>query len=256
MPRLTILGTGTSTGVPQMGCTCPVCTSSDPLDMRLRTSALLETASKRRILFDCGPDFRQQMLSLPFHRLDAVLLTHEHYDHVGGLDDLRPFSVFGEVNVYADPICRAHLLDRIPYCFGQSLYPGVPKINLCEVDFDQPFEAAGEKIVPIRLFHGKLPIAGYRIGDMGYLTDMSRIEPEEKAKIDSVKLLVVNALRDEPHPSHQSLSEALTFIESLQPQPERVYLVHFAHQIGLHRDLIRRLPPHVFPAFDGLTIEF
>lgn len=254
MATLHFLGTGTSTGVPQIGCGCAVCRSSDPHDHRLRTSALIETDDGRRILIDCGPDFRQQLLALPFRPLDGVLLTHEHYDHVGGLDDLRPFSIFGHVDVYADAYCARHLLDRIPYCFVEHKYPGVPNIALHTIRPDVPLELAGLQVLPLRVWHGRLPILGYRFGSLAYLTDMSRMEEEELSKLEGVETLVINALRHKPHHSHQSLDEALAVIRTLRPKVS--YLIHASHELGLHVDIEASLPKGVHQAYDGLTIMF
>lgn len=254
MPKLYFLGTGTSTGVPQMGCGCKVCRSVDPRDSRLRTSVLIETEAGKRLLVDCGPDFRQQMLALPFGPIGAVLLTHEHYDHVGGLDDLRPLSVFGRVDVYADEYCARHLLQRIPYCFVEHKYPGVPNIALHHLTPHVQISTAGLEILPVRVMHGELPIVGFRIGKMAYITDMSAMESGEKEYLKGVKLLVVNALRMDGHHSHQSLPEALRFIGELKP--ERAYLIHMSHQIGLHAEVEKMLPPHVHLAYDGLQIAW
>lgn len=249
---LTFLGTGTSTGVPQMGCGCAVCRSDDRRDRRLRTSALLETGDGRRVLFDCGPDFRQQMLRLPFSRIDAVLITHEHYDHVGGLDDLRPFSVFGQVDVYADASCARHLRERIPYCFGECKYPGVPQIFLHTLQPGVARQIAGLEVLPVEVMHGKLPILAYRIDSLAYVTDMSTIAPQELERLRGVRTLVLNALRIEPHPSHESLDEAIEIIRILQP--ERCFLIHASHQLGLHREVQARLPEGVTLAYDGLQV--
>lgn len=175
--KVRIIGSGTSTGVPQIGCTCPVCTSSDLKDNRLRASAIVET-DDARILIDCGPDFRTQVLHLPFERIDGVLITHEHYDHVGGLDDLRPFCRFGSVPIYAEDYVAQGLRLRMPYCFVDHRYPGVPDIPLQEISAGQSFSINHTEVLPLRVMHGRLPILGYRIGQLGYITDMLTM-PEE-----------------------------------------------------------------------------
>lgn len=252
MAQLTFLGTGTSTGVPQIGCQCPVCRSTHPKDHRLRTSALYETDEGKRILIDCGPDFRQQMLGQAFAPIHLVLLTHEHYDHVGGLDDLRPFTASGSVPIVCNELCAQHLRQRMPYCFVEHKYPGVPQIDLQVVSPEQTLCSCGQAITPIEVMHGQLPILGYRIGSMAYLTDMSAITPREKHKIKGCRLLVVNALRTAPHHSHQSLSQALELIEECEP--ETAYLIHMSHQMGLHDEVQSQLPQNVFLAYDGLRV--
>lgn len=287
--KITILGTGTSCGVPQIGCGCVVCTSTDPHDKRQRCSALVE-ANGVRVLIDCGPDFREQMLRLDFQPLDAVLITHEHYDHVGGLDDLRPYSIFGDVDVYAEPFCMQHLMERIPYCFTpkEKRYPGVPAINLLPIEPHVPLtitckqpalvddkyldESARTKrqevlvnrsqdairdkkleIMPIRVMHGKLPIVGFRMQNFAYITDMSSIESGELAYLQGVELLVVNALRHQPHPSHQTLEQAIEFSRAIGAK--ETYFVHMSHHILPHAQEQARLPEHFHLAYDGLVLE-
>lgn len=252
--KLTFLGTGTSVGVPTIGCTCRVCSSTDPHDKRLRASVLVESGDAR-VLVDCGPDFRQQMLGREFKKIDAVLLTHEHYDHVGGIDDLRPFCTFGEVDVYADGNTVGDLRRRIPYCFGESKYPGVPKINLSVVEPHRPFSIGSIDVLPIQVMHGKLPILGYRFGDLVYITDMKTIRKEEMEYLKGVKILIVNALRFSPeHHSHMTVNEAMEFIRMVSPQ--KTYFTHMGHDIGLHEEVNRQLPDDMDLAYDGQMIEF
>lgn len=248
--KLIFLGTGTSTGNPEIGCHCEVCTSKDARDWRLRASLLVETEGKK-ILIDCGPDFRWQMLSHRIEHLDAVLITHEHYDHVGGLDDLRPFCREKGVDIYAEDYVAEAIRTRIPYAFRAHKYPGVPNLKLHPVPL-HPFEAAGVRIIPIRVMHGKLPIYGYRIGNMAYLTDVKSIPEASYAGLEGLDVLVLDALRAEPHPSHESLGEALAQIERIRPK--ETYLIHMSHRIGLHAIIEKELPPHVHYAYDGLMV--
>lgn len=251
MIQITFLGTGTSTGIPQIGCTCPVCTSTDPKDNRLRTSAMISVNGKN-ILIDCGPDFRQQMLRSHLRRIDAVLITHIHYDHTGGIDDLRPFGENRMLPIYMESSVAEGIRNRLPYCFADHRYPGVPNIMLQEIE-TEPFTIEGITVTPIRVMHYKLPILGYRIGGLAYITDALTIPETEYEKLKGVDVLVINALRKQPHLSHQTLNEALQVIGRVNPR--EAYLVHMSHHMGLTAEVEKELPPHVHFAYDGLTIE-
>ena len=251
--RLTFLGTGTSGGVPSIGCQCNVCQSNDPHDKRLRCSALLETDSTR-VLLDCSPDFRQQILPFDFKPIDAVLLTHIHYDHVSGIDDIRPFCVFGSVNIYADEATEKALRITMPYCFGEHLYPGVPLLNLHTVVLHEQISVGDIDIIPFQVMHGKLPILAFRIGTLAYITDMKTIEETEMQYLQGIDTLVVNALRrTKEHHSHQLLDDAIAFAKRVGAR--QTYLIHCTHQMGFHAEVSRLLPEGVFLAYDGLVIE-
>lgn len=249
---VTFLGTGTSTGVPQLGCDCEVCRSQDRRDKRLRSSVLIETP-KTNILIDCGPDFRSQMLSLGhLSRLDAVLLTHEHYDHVGGIDDLRPYNVFGTTRIYAEEACSAHIKERLPYCFVQNKYPGVPQLDLETCHVHQAFKIGSLDVMPIRVMHGHAPILGYRIGNMAYLTDIKYLPEEELPYLQHLDLLILGALRFEPHATHESIDEAIQLARRINAG--RTYLIHMSHHAGLHAKLEQYLPDRVYASYDNLRI--
>lgn len=248
--KITFLGTGTSTGVPEIGCQCKVCTSTDKRDWRMRTSVLVETKGKR-LLLDCGPDFRWQMITNKIYHLDGVIISHEHYDHVSGLDDLRPFCKEGDMNLYAERNVVDAIITRMPYAFRQHRYPGVPKLKLHCVD-EQAFQAAGVDVLPVRVFHGQLPIWGYRIGNMAYLTDVKNLPETELPKLKGLDFLIITALRQGAHPTHLSLEESLQHIERIAPK--EAYLIHMSHSIGLHAEVEKTLPPHVHLSYDGLQV--
>jgi phosphoribosyl 1,2-cyclic phosphate phosphodiesterase len=214
---------------------------------------LVET-EQTRVLIDCGPDFRQQILPQPFRKIDGILITHSHYDHVGGMDDIRPYCQFGEINVYADPIARQGMLQMLPYCFAENRYPGVPAIGLHEIHAHEPLKIGDLDILPIEVMHGKLPILGYRIGKLTYITDMKTIEETEYPYLEGTELLVVNALRFiKPHHSHQLVDDAIAFARRVGAR--QTLLIHMCHDIGLHEQVNRHLPPDIQLAYDSQTLE-
>lgn len=247
---VTVLGSGTSKGVPEVGCLCRVCRSDDPRDKRLRTTILVKTHGMT-ILLDASPDFREQALRENLDNVDALIITHSHYDHVGGIDDLRPFCADKRIPVYAAKDVNVDLHRRIDYCFKEHPYPGVPTFEMHEID-NEPFYINGLKIIPIRVMHGKLPIFGYRIGDFAFITDAKYIDDEEIDKLTGVKVLIINALREREHFAHLNVKEALEIIKRVNP--EKAYLTHFNHEIK-HSELEEKLPPNVKPAYDGLHIR-
>ena len=251
--RIRILGSGTSMGVPTLGCDCEVCRSTDPHDKRLRSSALVYT-DDAVILIDCGPDFREQMLQVqPFVVPDAILITHEHSDHVGGLDDLRPSNVFGDVNVYAEDYTAHDLRTRLPYCFVEQKYPGVPGITLQEIKPFEPFKIKQTEILPLRVMHGKLPILGFRIGNLGYVTDMKTMPEASYDALHDLDILIMNALHVYEHPTHQNIQQAIE--TALRIGAKETYFIHMSHYAGLHAVADKQLPPHIHFAYDGLTLE-
>lgn len=248
--RITMLGTGTSKGVPEVGCGCEVCTSSDSHDKRLRASVLVETAGLR-LLIDPSPDFRMQALRHCPADIDAVLVTHSHYDHVGGFDDLRPFCGNGRLPVYLGKDVNADLHKRLDYCFREKLYPGVPEFEMHEIE-DSGFRIQGLRIRPVQVMHGSLPIFGYRIGRFAYVTDAKTIEPCELEKLEDLSVLILNALRERHHFAHLSIGEALELIGGISP--EYAVLTHFNHETS-HRKLLSMLPENVLAGYDGLEIS-
>lgn len=250
--EIEFLGTGTSTGVPMLRCHCPVCMSDDPRDKRLRTSAIVRYQGAR-ILIDCGPDFRTQMLRASDDNLDAVLITHIHFDHVAGLDDLRAYCFERPMPIYARADVLHDLHNRIPYCFSDHPYPGVAKFEE-HIIGDDPFLVEGVRVEPIPVMHYKLPIIGFRIGPLAYITDAKTID---KAVIDSLKgvpLLVINSLRvEDTHLSHMCLEETLEVIDLIKPG--RAYLIHMSDRMGLHVESPKLLPDGVSLAHDGLIVK-
>lgn len=252
--KVYFLGTGTSQGIPVIGSQHSVCLSSDEKDKRLRVSVWVET-EKASLVVDCGPDFRQQMLNSKCQHIDALLFTHEHADHTAGLDDIRPFFFKqGAIPIYAHQRVLKNLERRFDYIFQtENKYPGAPSVVENEVKEDQSFSVNNEKIVPINAMHGTLQVFGYRIQDFVYLTDVKTIETSEINKIKNCKVLVVNCLREEPHATHFNLEEVLHFISLVQPKT--TYLTHISHLFGFHEEIQKKLPEHVFLAYDNLVIN-
>jgi phosphoribosyl 1,2-cyclic phosphate phosphodiesterase len=251
--KITFLGTGTSQGVPVIACECKTCLSDDTHDKRLRTSLLLETDDVT-LLFDAGPDFRQQMLREHVTSLDSILLTHEHKDHIAGLDDVRAFNYKSQdaINIYSEERVQKALKKEYSYVFSEFQYPGIPKMRLLPI-CDQSFIVRGVQIIPIRVFHYRLPVYGFRIGNFAYITDANYIPEESKEKLFGVKYLVINALRKEKHISHFSLREAIDFIREISPK--KAFITHISHQMGLHAEVSKELPPGIMLAYDGLTFR-
>ena len=255
MSSLLFLGTGTSTGIPEIGCHCPTCTSTDRRDKRFRASVYLEYKGIH-ILIDCGPDFRMQMLRHGLESLDAIFLTHEHYDHMGGIDDIRPlFRQARSCPIYAEANVDIAIKTRMPYAFTASKYPGVPDIVIHDISPYLPVTLSPKvTVLPLRVMHGKLPIVGFRIGDVAYITDCKTLPAETIDEIRGIPILILNALRTYPHPAHLDLDEALDLIHSIHPGS--AYLTHFAHTFGKHYEIQKMLPRGVFAAYDGLRIPF
>jgi phosphoribosyl 1,2-cyclic phosphate phosphodiesterase len=252
--RVTFLGTGTSQGIPVISCPCEVCHSTNSKDNRLRTSVMIEAAGFNLVV-DCGPDFRQQMLREQVKKLDAILFTHSHKDHVAGLDDVRAFNFFQQkpMDVYATTRVQEALRKEFYYAFDpENEYPWIPKLTLHTITLS-PFEIGPFKIAPLEVLHHKLPVLGFRLGDFTYITDASFISENELAKITGIKILVLNALRKEKHIAHFNLKEAIALAEKVGA--EKTFFTHMSHQMGLHDVVSAQLPKNVFLAYDGLKVE-
>lgn len=251
--KITFLGTGTSQGIPVIACDCTVCTSADPRDNRLRASVMIQVDDKT-IVIDSGPDFRYQMLRAGVKHLDGLVFTHEHKDHVAGMDDIRAFNYKqGEaINIYAHQRVQEALKREFPYVFAHHKYPGVPQIDLFEIG-KHPFEVAGVPFIPIEVMHFQMPVLGFRVADFTYITDAKTVSAEEREKIKGTRILVINALQIDKHISHFTLAEALDFASEITA--ERTYLTHISHKLGTHAEISKRLPAGVEMAYDGLILE-
>ena len=251
--KVTFLGTGTSQGIPVIGSDHPVCLSDDPKDKRLRSSIMLEWDAYRYVI-DCGPDFRQQMLRERVSQLNGILFTHEHADHTAGLDDIRQFAYkMGDVPLLVPERMTDNLQQRFFYIFTKvNRYPGAPSADI-EIIYNKPFFLGDKKVIPVEYMHGKIPIFGYKIDNMAYLTDFKSIEDDEREKLKGLDVMILSALRVQPHPTHLNLEEALAFIKELQPKV--TYLTHISHLLGFHAEVEESLPRNVHLAYDGLQIN-
>ena len=250
---ITFLGTGTSQGVPVIACNCEVCTSDDPKDKRLRSSIMIEGGGKV-IVVDSGPDFRYQMLRAHVRHLDAIVFTHEHKDHIAGMDDIRAFNYQqqGAIDVYADKRVQAALKREFFYVFEEHKYPGIPQLNLHTIG-NRPFRIGDLQFIPIEVLHYKLPVLGFRIRDFTYITDAKTVSEQEKEKIKGSKILVVNALQKQEHISHFTLDEAIAFAKEIGA--EKTYFTHISHRLGKHYDVSKMLPENIKLTYDGLKLQ-
>ena len=253
MVKLTFLGTGTSQGVPVVACQCPVCLSANPKDKRLRASVMVETETQCLVV-DAGPDFRQQMLTHQVRQLNGILITHEHVDHIFGLDDIRAFNWVQKqaTDIYAEERVQIAIRRIFDYVFATYKYPGIPQMHLHLIE-NKPFQIGDLEIIPIRGFHYKLPVFGFRFGQIAYITDVNRLEAAELDKLRDLDVLVLNALRKEDHLSHYNLNQALGIIAEVKPK--KAYLTHLSHQMGFYDEVQSELPENVFLAYDGLILE-
>jgi phosphoribosyl 1,2-cyclic phosphate phosphodiesterase len=251
--KITFLGTGTSQGVPVIACDCQTCHSSDERDKRLRTSLLLETESTTLVI-DAGPDFRQQMLRANVKKLDSIILTHEHKDHIAGMDDVRAFNYKSQdaIDIYSEERVQKAIRKEYSYVFSEFQYPGIPKMRLHNIP-EHGFSVNELTIIPIRVFHYRLPVLGFRIGNFAYITDANYVPEESKEKLIGVKYMVINALRKEKHISHFSLREAIDLIREISPK--KGYITHISHQMGCYEDVAKEMPPGIMLAWDGLSIN-
>ncbi|MDO5510976.1 MAG: MBL fold metallo-hydrolase [Weeksellaceae bacterium] len=253
--KLIFLGTGTSQGIPVIGSKHPVCLSQDTKDKRLRSSIYVQYQGQN-ILIDCGPDFRQQMLRAQLSSIDSVLITHEHNDHIIGMDDLRPilFRSSEEIPIYAEQRVIDDIKTRFPYAFQKEKYPGVPSFSVHTID-TQPFHTASKvEIIPLRVIHGQLPILGYRIGNMAYCTDVSHIPSETLEQLQNLDILILGALRQTPHHSHMTLKQAINYANEIGAK--NTYITHIGHEMGFHEQVSKSLKPHVHLSYDGLQLSF
>jgi phosphoribosyl 1,2-cyclic phosphate phosphodiesterase len=250
--KVTFLGSGTSQGVPLIACNCVVCRSQDQRDKRLRSSVLIETAATR-VVIDSGPDFRQQLLREKIKKLDAVVFTHEHKDHIAGLDEVKAFNFLHRMRmpVFATPRVQQALKREFAYIFSEEKYPGIPEVDLYDIG-DEVFNIGDVVLTPVNVMHYRLPVKGFRVNDFAYITDANFIAESEKQKLRGLKVLVLNALRKEQHISHFTLEEAIEMVQELKP--EKAYLTHISHQLGLHEEISKNLPPNIELACDGLQL--